>query len=208
MTHDVDRSIRCWYVKYSTIVPSFAGKQSPFLLSRPPNIYTYDRTSQTAFPSPFSNEGCICCLYIALRVTSNTNTFPSIRSIWIRPRSMYPRIKVLGRCFPWTMRPLDVASPNQTSLIGTELVTYCEGSLVRDSSSKEHHPRDASSKSFRSGTHLSWGRILGPNPDKILKSFPSCYSQSPLHLCLEISIYSNSRNPLQFYSSVTVHCKG
>jgi hypothetical protein len=33
------------------------------------------------------------------------------------------------------------------------------------------------------------GRILGRNPDK---SFPPCYSQSPLQLCLEISITSNS----------------
>ncbi len=30
------------------------------------------------------------------------------------------------------------------------------------------------------------GRILGRNPDKIHKSFPPCYSQSPLQLCLEI----------------------
>jgi hypothetical protein len=44
------------------------------------------------------------------------------------------------------------------------------------------------------------GRILGHNPDKSLKGFPPCYSQSPLHstvqLCLEISISSNSRNLL------------
>jgi hypothetical protein len=40
----------------------------------------------------------------------------------------------------------------------------------------------------------SWGRILGRNPDQSLKSFPPCYSQSPLQLCLEISISSNSRN--------------
>jgi hypothetical protein len=33
--------------------------------------------------------------------------------------------------------------------------------------------------------------------DEIL-SFPPCYSQSPLQLCLEISISSNSRNLLQF----------
>jgi hypothetical protein len=32
------------------------------------------------------------------------------------------------------------------------------------------------------------------NPDKSLKSFPPCYSQSPLQLCLEIFISSNSRN--------------
>jgi hypothetical protein len=60
-------------------------------------------------------------------------------------------------------------------------------------------------------------RILGRIPDK---SFPSCYSQSSLQLCLEISISSNSRNVLRissnssnlyilyFYCSVTVHCKG
>ncbi len=33
------------------------------------------------------------------------------------------------------------------------------------------------------------GRILGQNPDKSLKSFPPCYSQSPLQLCLDISIF-------------------
>ncbi len=33
--------------------------------------------------------------------------------------------------------------------------------------------------------YFSWG-ILGRNPDKNLKSFPSCYSQSHLQLCLEI----------------------
>ncbi len=37
-----------------------------------------------------------------------------------------------------------------------------------------------------------WGRILGRNPDKILKSFPSYYSQSPKQFCLEISISSNT----------------
>jgi hypothetical protein len=30
--------------------------------------------------------------------------------------------------------------------------------------------------------------ILGQNSDKRLKSFPPCYSQSPLQLCLEISV--------------------
>jgi hypothetical protein len=49
------------------------------------------------------------------------------------------------------------------------------------------------------------GRILGRNPDKSLKSIPPCYSQSPLQLCLEIYIFSNSYS---FYSSVIVHCKG
>ncbi len=42
------------------------------------------------------------------------------------------------------------------------------------------------------------GWILGRNPDKSLKSFPPCYSQSPIQLCFEISISSNSRNVLQF----------
>jgi hypothetical protein len=36
------------------------------------------------------------------------------------------------------------------------------------------------------------------NPDKSVKSFPPCYSQSPLKLCLEISISSNSHNLLKF----------
>ena len=46
-----------------------------------------------------------------------------------------------------------------------------------------------------------WGRILGRNQDKRLRSFPPCYSQSPLQLCLEIYISSNSRNLLQFPQS-------
>ncbi len=37
-----------------------------------------------------------------------------------------------------------------------------------------------------------WGRILGRNPDKSLKSFPPYYSQSPKQFCLEISISSNA----------------
>ncbi len=55
---------------------------------------------------------------------------------------------------------------------------------------------------------LNWGRILRRNPEKNLKSFPPCYSKSPLQLCLEISISSNSRNLLQFLQCATVHCKG
>jgi hypothetical protein len=51
-------------------------------------------------------------------------------------------------------------------------------------------------------------RILGRIPDKSLKSFPLCYSKSPLQLCLEISIFSNSRNLFQFLQCVFVHCKG
>ncbi len=31
------------------------------------------------------------------------------------------------------------------------------------------------------------GRILGRNPDKSLKSFPPCYSQSPLQRCCYIT---------------------
>jgi hypothetical protein len=42
----------------------------------------------------------------------------------------------------------------------------------------------------------------GRNPDKSLKSFPSCYSQSPLQLCLEISISSNSTHAPLMISSV------
>ncbi len=41
-------------------------------------------------------------------------------------------------------------------------------------------------------------RSLRGNPDKSLQIFPPCYSKSPLQLCLEISISSNSRNLLQF----------
>jgi hypothetical protein len=44
--------------------------------------------------------------------------------------------------------------------------------------------------------------VQNPNPwaksCKSLKSFPPCYPQSPQHLCVEISISSNSRNLLQF----------
>jgi hypothetical protein len=41
-------------------------------------------------------------------------------------------------------------------------------------------------------------RIIGRNPDKSVKSFSPCYSQSPLQLCLEISISSNSHYLLRF----------
>ncbi len=40
---------------------------------------------------------------------------------------------------------------------------------------------------------VSWGRILGPNWGKTLKSFPPGYAESSLQLCLEISISSNSQ---------------
>jgi hypothetical protein len=43
---------------------------------------------------------------------------------------------------------------------------------------------------------------------KVFKSFPPCYLQSPLQLCLEISNSSNSCNLLQFLHLVTVLCKG
>jgi hypothetical protein len=52
------------------------------------------------------------------------------------------------------------------------------------------------------------GQILRRNPDKSLKRFLPCYSQSPLQLCLEISSSSNSRNLLQFLQCVTVNFKG
>ncbi len=44
-----------------------------------------------------------------------------------------------------------------------------------------------------------------------LQSFPPCYSQSPLQLCLEISIYffkQTHATYYSFYSSVAVHCTG
>jgi hypothetical protein len=64
---------------------------------------------------------------------------------------------------------------------------------------------------------VSWTRQSSTNPGaefmdkiqtKVLKSFPPCYSQLPLH-CLEISISSNSRNLLQLLKfSYCVRCKG
>ncbi len=45
---------------------------------------------------------------------------------------------------------------------------------------------------------LSWGRILGRNPEKSVKSLPPCSSQSALQLCPENSISSDSHNLLQF----------
>jgi hypothetical protein len=38
------------------------------------------------------------------------------------------------------------------------------------------------------------------------KSFPPCFSQSPLQLCLEISVSSNSRNLLQFLDLEFSYC--
>ncbi len=50
---------------------------------------------------------------------------------------------------------------------------------------------------FSSGQRLgSRGRILVRNPDKHLQSFPPCYSQSFLQLCLGISIFFKLTQPL------------
>jgi hypothetical protein len=49
----------------------------------------------------------------------------------------------------------------------------------------------------------SWkyrGWILGRNPDKSPKSFPPCYSQSHLRVCLEISNSSNTRIVLGIFT--------
>ena len=50
-------------------------------------------------------------------------------------------------------------------------------------------------------SYLCRGRILGRIPDKSLKSFPPCYSHSPLQLCLEFFISSNSRSLLRISSN-------
>jgi hypothetical protein len=47
--------------------------------------------------------------------------------------------------------------------------------------------------------------LLGRNPEKSLRSFAPCYSQSPLQLCLEISISSNSRNLLHISTVQTLY---
>ncbi len=52
---------------------------------------------------------------------------------------------------------------------------------------------------------VSRGRILGLNPDKSLKSFPSCYSHS---FALRLLFVQTHATSYSFYSSVTVHCKG
>ncbi len=56
---------------------------------------------------------------------------------------------------------------------------------------------------------FSRGRILRQNPDKSLKSFPPCYTQTPIKLCLEVTTYSNSLNLFMFlnFSYCNVHCK-
>ncbi len=52
------------------------------------------------------------------------------------------------------------------------------------------------------------GRILGRNPDKILKSFPPCYSQSHLYsFALRFLFLKTHATSYSLYSSVTVHCK-
>jgi hypothetical protein len=48
------------------------------------------------------------------------------------------------------------------------------------------------------------GRILGRNLDKSLKRFPHCYSQSPLQNCLDIYIFSNSRNLLHISTELVL----
>ncbi len=45
---------------------------------------------------------------------------------------------------------------------------------------------------------FTWGRILGRNPDKSLKSFPLSYSRSLPQLCLQIYISSNSFKLFQY----------
>ncbi len=50
---------------------------------------------------------------------------------------------------------------------------------------------------------FAWGRILGRNPDKILKSFPPCYSQSPLYsFVLRFLFLQTHATSYNFYSSV------
>ncbi len=50
----------------------------------------------------------------------------------------------------------------------------------------------------------SWTKIQ----NKSLKSFPSCYSQSPLHsFALRLLFLQTHSASYSFYSSVTVHCK-
>ncbi len=58
-----------------------------------------------------------------------------------------------------------------------------------------HLETDEKKKNYR---NITGGQVLGRNPDKGITSFPPCYSQSPLQLCLEIYISSNSRKLLQF----------
>jgi hypothetical protein len=55
---------------------------------------------------------------------------------------------------------------------------------------------------------MSRGRILGRKTDKSLKSFPPCYSQSPLQLCLRFIFLQTHETSYSFYSSFTLHCIG
>ncbi len=56
---------------------------------------------------------------------------------------------------------------------------------------------------------IVWGRILGRNPDKSRKSFPPCYSQSPLYsFALKFLFLQTHATSYSFYSLATVHCKG
>ncbi len=54
------------------------------------------------------------------------------------------------------------------------------------------------------------GRILGGNADKSLKSFPPCYSQSPLQLCLGDFYFFKLEKPLKIATVqllYTVECR-
>ncbi len=53
------------------------------------------------------------------------------------------------------------------------------------------------------GINQTWGRVLGRKPNKSLKSFPSCFSQSPLQLCIDISI-----TLLRTHAASYSYCKG
>jgi hypothetical protein len=55
---------------------------------------------------------------------------------------------------------------------------------------------------------LFWGRILGRNPDKSLKSFPPCFLQSPLYIfALRFIFLQTHATSYSFLSSITVHVK-
>jgi len=56
------------------------------------------------------------------------------------------------------------------------------------------------------GEGVLWGRILGRNWDESLKSFPPCYSQSSLQLCLEISSYFFKLTQPLIVSTVQLYC--
>ncbi len=53
--------------------------------------------------------------------------------------------------------------------------------------------------------HHNRSRLLGQNPDKSLKSFPPCHSQSPLQLCLKISYFFKLTQPLTVYTVQLLH---